>query len=206
MDRPALPYRPGSLADIAYGPASAPLDRRTSAILRQWWHRPIAENPITVRVLERLDKTTAEWPDERRYQIVGVIVAIVEAEQSRRTHSPGSLNAIHRRLAQDALATGRLALRLGTSVPQPPEAVRALIAQLLTFTAAVLREASASESAIAIEVARGQHTDTVLKIRLTDQAKFVELAMKHLGLLKERVEVEGKMTLEQLIVGSCGDH
>jgi phage terminase small subunit len=50
------------------------------------------------------------------------------------------------------------------------------------------------------------HTDTVLKIRLTDQAKFVELAMKHLGLLKERVEVEGKMTLEQLIVGSYGDH
>jgi hypothetical protein len=48
------------------------------------------------------------------------------------------------------------------------------------------------------------HADTVLKIRLTDQAKFVELAMKHLGLLKERVEVEGKMTLEQLIVGSYG--
>ena len=50
------------------------------------------------------------------------------------------------------------------------------------------------------------HTDTALKIRLTDQAKFVELAMKHLGLLKERVEVEGKMTLEQLIVGWYGDH
>jgi phage terminase small subunit len=50
------------------------------------------------------------------------------------------------------------------------------------------------------------HTDTVLKIRLTDQAKFVELAMKHLGLLKERIAVEGKMTLEQLIVGSYGDH
>jgi phage terminase small subunit len=50
------------------------------------------------------------------------------------------------------------------------------------------------------------HTDTVIKIRLNDQARFVELAMKHLGLLKERVEVEGKMTLEQLIVGSYGDH
>jgi hypothetical protein len=32
--------------------------------------------------------------------------------------------------------------------------------------------------------------------------RFVELAMKHLGLLKERVEVEGKMTLKQLIIGS----
>jgi hypothetical protein len=39
------------------------------------------------------------------------------------------------------------------------------------------------------------HTDTVIKVRLKDQARFVELAMKHLGLLTERVELSGSLGL-----------
>jgi hypothetical protein len=39
------------------------------------------------------------------------------------------------------------------------------------------------------------HTDTVIKVKLKDQARFVELAMKHLGLLTERIELSGAVEL-----------
>ena len=39
------------------------------------------------------------------------------------------------------------------------------------------------------------HTDTVIKVKLKDQARFVELAMKHLGLLTERIELSGSLDL-----------
>jgi uncharacterized LabA/DUF88 family protein len=34
-------------------------------------------------------------------------------------------------------------------------------------------------------------TDQILKVRLKEQAKFVEMAAKYFGLLQERVEVSG---------------
>jgi hypothetical protein len=49
---------------------------------------------------------------------------------------------------------------------------------------------------VAKNVAGGErHTDAVIKVRLKDQARFVELAMKHLGLLTERVEMAGSLDL-----------
>jgi hypothetical protein len=36
-------------------------------------------------------------------------------------------------------------------------------------------------------------TDMVIKVKLKDQARFVELAMKHLGLLTERIELSGSL-------------
>lgn len=39
------------------------------------------------------------------------------------------------------------------------------------------------------------HTDTVHKVKLKDQARFVEMAAKHFGLLTERVDVGGAIEL-----------
>lgn len=43
------------------------------------------------------------------------------------------------------------------------------------------------------------HTDTVLKVKLQDQAKYVEIAAKHFGLLIERIEHSGTVSLEDRI-------
>jgi len=42
----------------------------------------------------------------------------------------------------------------------------------------------------------------VLKLRLTDQAPFVQMALKHLGLIRDKVEVEQRVTWEDIIVES----
>jgi hypothetical protein len=39
------------------------------------------------------------------------------------------------------------------------------------------------------------HTDTIVKIRLADRGKYVELAARHHGLLTDKVEVQGTDTL-----------
>ena len=45
------------------------------------------------------------------------------------------------------------------------------------------------------------HTDRVLKLRLKDQAPYVQMVLKHLGLI-DKVEVEQRVTLEDIIVAS----
>jgi hypothetical protein len=39
------------------------------------------------------------------------------------------------------------------------------------------------------------HTDTVIKVKLKEQARFVELGARHLGLLTERIELSGSLDL-----------
>lgn len=39
------------------------------------------------------------------------------------------------------------------------------------------------------------HTDTVLKVRLVDRAKYVEMAAKHHGLLTEKIEHSGGLVV-----------
>ena len=40
------------------------------------------------------------------------------------------------------------------------------------------------------------HTDRVLKVRLKEQAPFVQMAMKHLGLLEDAVEHKGEIRIK----------
>ena len=47
-----------------------------------------------------------------------------------------------------------------------------------------------------------EHTDRVLKLRLKDQAPFVQMVLKHLGLIRDKVEVEQRVTWEDIIVAS----
>jgi len=42
------------------------------------------------------------------------------------------------------------------------------------------------------------HTDTVHKVKLKDQARFVELAAKHFGLLRDRLEHQGEFVIRWL--------
>ena len=46
------------------------------------------------------------------------------------------------------------------------------------------------------------HTDRVLKVRFKDPAPYVQLAMKHLGLFRDKVEVEHRVTWEDIIAAS----
>lgn len=46
------------------------------------------------------------------------------------------------------------------------------------------------------------HVDTIHKFKLCDKLKALEILAKHLGLLKEIIEHQGKVTLEQLVAGS----
>jgi phage terminase small subunit len=46
------------------------------------------------------------------------------------------------------------------------------------------------------------HADRVLKVRLRDPAPYVQMAMKHLGLLIEHHQHDVALTLEDLVVGS----
>jgi hypothetical protein len=43
------------------------------------------------------------------------------------------------------------------------------------------------------------HTDTVVKVRLVDRGKYVELAAKHQGMLTEKVELSGDDALIQAL-------
>jgi hypothetical protein len=43
------------------------------------------------------------------------------------------------------------------------------------------------------------HTDTIVKIRLVDRGKYVELAAKHQGMLTEKVEISGDDALIQAL-------
>jgi len=42
----------------------------------------------------------------------------------------------------------------------------------------------------------------VLKVRFKDPAPYVQLAMKHLGLFRDKVEVEHRVTWEDIIAAS----
>ena len=46
------------------------------------------------------------------------------------------------------------------------------------------------------------HTDRVLKVKFMDRGRYVELAAKHLGMLIERLEVSGEVTLGQKIAAA----
>ena len=46
------------------------------------------------------------------------------------------------------------------------------------------------------------HTDEVLKLKFVDRGRYVELAAKHLGMLIERLEVSGEVTLSQKIAAA----
>jgi phage terminase small subunit len=53
------------------------------------------------------------------------------------------------------------------------------------------------------EVEESLVSDTVVrKVKFLDKMRAVELGMKHLGLLIEKVKVEGTITLEQLVTAS----
>jgi hypothetical protein len=39
------------------------------------------------------------------------------------------------------------------------------------------------------------HTDTIHKVKLKDQARYVEMAMKHFGLLTDKVEHSGGLEI-----------
>jgi hypothetical protein len=43
------------------------------------------------------------------------------------------------------------------------------------------------------------HTDTVLKVRLVDRARYVEMAALHHGLLKQKIEVSGEVSFAEKI-------
>lgn len=43
---------------------------------------------------------------------------------------------------------------------------------------------------------------TTTKVKMLDKVRAIELAMKHLGLLQEKVKLEGTVTLEQLVEAS----
>jgi hypothetical protein len=43
------------------------------------------------------------------------------------------------------------------------------------------------------------HSDTVVKVRLVDRGKYVELAAKHQGMLTEKVELSGDDALIQAL-------
>jgi hypothetical protein len=43
------------------------------------------------------------------------------------------------------------------------------------------------------------HTDTIVKVRLVDRGKYVELAAKHQGMLTEKVELSGDDALIQAL-------
>jgi phage terminase small subunit len=42
----------------------------------------------------------------------------------------------------------------------------------------------------------------LVEVKFADKMKAIELAMKHLGLLTDKVKIEGTVTLEQLVVAS----
>jgi hypothetical protein len=44
------------------------------------------------------------------------------------------------------------------------------------------------------------HTDTIVKIKLADRGKYVELAARHHGLLTDKVEVQGTDSLIQALL------
>ena len=46
------------------------------------------------------------------------------------------------------------------------------------------------------------HTDRVLKLKFVDRGRYVELAAKHLGMLVERLEVSGEVTLAHKIAAA----
>ena len=46
------------------------------------------------------------------------------------------------------------------------------------------------------------HTDTVLKLKFIDRGRYVELAAKHQGMLTERIEVSGALTLTERIAAA----
>jgi len=49
------------------------------------------------------------------------------------------------------------------------------------------------------------HTDTVHKVRLATKAHALEALAKHFALLTTKVEVSGKLTLEDLVAGATGE-
>lgn len=46
------------------------------------------------------------------------------------------------------------------------------------------------------------HIDQVIKVKLVDRAKYVEMAAKYHGLLMEKVEVTGEVTLAQKVAAA----
>jgi phage terminase small subunit len=52
-----------------------------------------------------------------------------------------------------------------------------------------------SEHVIKNAAAGDGHTDTVLKVRLVDRARYLEMAAKHFGMLEEKLEHSGTIEI-----------
>ena len=67
---------------------------------------------------------------------------------------------------------------------------------------ASLMEIAGFEGVIKNAAGGDGHTDRVLKVRFMDPAPYVQMAMKHMGLFRDQVEVEHRVTWEDIIAAS----
>ena len=131
---------------------------------------------------------TASSQGERLLRNVEVAKALEEGKakqlEAANLSAGQVLEAIRRRLAGDPR---KLFDEKGN--PRPIHSLSPEEASLLAGYELVIKNAKAGDG----------HQDEVLKIRLVDSARYVEMAAKHFDLLKDRVEVEVKGNLVQLL-------
>ena len=127
---------------------------------------------------------TAEQQGWRLLRNAGIAAAVAKGQEkhleSARLTATGTLEAIRRQVYGDIRT---LFDEHGNF--KPIKQLSEEEASLIAGFEVVIKNAAAGDG----------HTDTVLKVRLKDQAKYVEMASKHFGLLTERLEHSGSIEI-----------
>jgi phage terminase small subunit len=120
-----------------------------------------------------------------------IAATVAEQQQQQLTHAEltatATLEAIRRQVQGDVRALfdehGNL---------RPIKELSAEEASLIAGFEVVIKNAAAGDG----------HTDTVHKVKLKNQERFVEMAAKHFGLLTEKLEITGGAELIDRLMGA----
>ena len=127
---------------------------------------------------------TAEQQGWRLLRNAGIAAAVAKGQEkhleSARLTATGTLEAIRRQVHGDIRA-----LFDDKGNHKSIKDLTAEEASLIAGYEIIVKNAAAGAG----------HTDTVLKLRLKDQSRYVEMAAKHFGLLTEKIEHSGGLEI-----------